>query len=277
MFVNVCVHVWNLQNLCRSACSGSCCLNIQTLYPCLKKSESLPYNRYCIFWCCLFLLAFLYTFAEHPVSQHSMCEERKKRKLSNKFVYNSVFLDLWAHAYFVSSESGVLRLIPCCSYYWPLLRHYAVNDCLSAIRSINWIQRNVIHYSLQPSRCWGFCKSNSFIMLIPLFCHMHHFHLSGVEKSSDGFGSLNKRCLTFNEMRNMKNTFQWQVAYDNHNKKALWMNRRSQYNCGTMLCFLRLPFINFALITLFRNVQDTKDRDILFATIAVFSSLAQNH
>lgn len=30
---------------------------------------------------------------------------------------------------------------------------------------------------------------------------MHHFHLSGVEKSSDGFGLFNKRCLTFNEMR----------------------------------------------------------------------------
>lgn len=43
------------------------------------------------------------------------------------------------------------RLIPCCSYYWPLLRHYDVNDCLSAIRSINWIQRNVIHYS-PPTR-----------------------------------------------------------------------------------------------------------------------------
>ena len=165
--------------------------------------------------------------------------KKKKRKLSNKFVYNNVFLDLRAYAYFVSSETRVLRLIPCCSYYWPLLRHYDVNDCLSAIRSINWIQRNVIHYSPQPSRCWGFCKSNSFIMLIPLFCHMHHFHLSGVEKSSDGFGSLNKRCLTFNEMRNMKNTFQWQVAYDNHNKKALRVNRRSQYNRGTMLCFLR--------------------------------------
>lgn len=163
----------------------------------------------------------------------------QKRKLSYIFVCNSVLLDLWAHAYFVSSESRVLRLIPCCSYYWPLLRRYEVNDCLSAISSINWIQRNVIHYSLQPSRCWGFCKSNSFIMVMQLFCHMHHFHLSGVEKSSDGFGSLNKGCLTFNEMRNMKNTFQWQVAYDNHNKKALWVSRRSQYNCGTMVGFLR--------------------------------------
>lgn len=168
---------------------------------------------------------------------HSILYPKLRSKLSNKFVHNGVFSDLRAHAYFVSSESRVLRLIPCCSYYWPLLRHYDVNDCLSAIRSINWIQRNVIHYSLQPSRCWGFCKSNSFIMLISLFCHMHHFHLSGVEKSSDGFGSLNKRCLTFNEMRNMKNRFQWQVAYDNHNKKAIWMNTRLQFNCGTMLCF----------------------------------------
>lgn len=113
------------------------------------------------------------------------------------------FLDLWTDAYFVSSESRVLRLIPCCSYYWPLLRHYDMNGCLSAIRSINWIQRNVIQYSLQASRCWGFCKLNSFIMLMPLFCQMHHFHLSGVEKSSDGFGSFNKRCLTFNEMRHV--------------------------------------------------------------------------
>lgn len=165
---------------------------------------------------------------------------------TNLFITAS-FLDLWTHAYFVSSESRVLRLIPCCSYYWPLLRHYDMNDCLSAIRSINWIQRNVIHYSLQPSRCWGFCKSNSFIMLIPLFCQMHHFHLSGVEKSSDGFGSLNERCLTFNEMRNMKNTFQWQVAYDNHNTTALWVKRRSQYNCGTMLCFF-LFFLRLHLV-----------------------------
>lgn len=111
------------------------------------------------------------------------------------------FLDLWIDAYFVSSESRVLRLIPCCSYYWPLLRHFDMNGCLSAIRFINWIQRNVIQCSLQASRCWGFCKLNSFIMLMPLFCQTHHFHSSGVEKSSDGFGFFNKRCLTFNEMR----------------------------------------------------------------------------
>lgn len=94
-------------------------------------------------------------------------------------------LTFWPHAYFVSSESRVLRLIPCFSHYFPLLRHCDMNDCLSGIRSINWIQRNVIHYSLQASRCSGFCKLNSFIMLISLFCQMHHFHLSGVETSSE--------------------------------------------------------------------------------------------
>lgn len=137
--------------------------------------------------------------------------------------------------------SRVLRLIPCCSYYWPLLRHCDMNGCLSAIRSINWIQRNVIQYSLQASRCWGFCKLNSFIMLMPLFCQMHHFHLSGVEKSSDGFGFFNKRWLTFNEMRHVtakeKKTFQWQVASDNHNTKVLWAIRGSRYKFGTWLFF----------------------------------------
>lgn len=64
--------------------------------------------------------------------------------------------------------------------------------------------KNVIQSSLQASRCWGFCKTNSFIMLMPLFCHTYHFHLSRVEKSSDGFGFFNERCLTFSEMRNMK-------------------------------------------------------------------------
>lgn len=142
-----------------------------------------------------------------PTPHAPHVKRRKEPKVSHKFVFN-VFLHLWTHAYFVSSESRVLRLIPCCPYYCPLLRHYDMNDCLSGIRSVNWIQKNVIHYSLQPSRCSGFCKSNSFIMLIPLFCQMHHFHLTGVEKSSDGFGSVNEGCLTFNEMRNVKNTLQ---------------------------------------------------------------------
>lgn len=214
------------------------CLNNKRLFPHIKKNNilyNIPYSLSFAVFSDLFLSAF-FIYLHSILYPKLLYIKRKRSKLSNKFVHNGIFLDLQAHAYFVSSESRVLRLIPCCSYYWPLLRHYDVNDCLSAIRSINWIQRNVIHYSLQPSRCWGFCKSNSFIMLIPLFCHMHHFHLSGVEKSSDGFGSLNKRCLTFNEMRNMKNRFQWQVAYDNQNK-AIWMNTRSQYNCGTMLCF----------------------------------------
>lgn len=83
-------------------------------------------------------------------------KRRKEPKVSHKFVSNVFFLHLWTHAYFASSESRVLRLIPCCPYYCPLLRHYDMNDCLSGIRSVNWIQRNVIHYSLQPSRCSGF-------------------------------------------------------------------------------------------------------------------------
>lgn len=39
-------------------------------------------------------LGLLYIFAEHPVFQASVYKGRKKRKVSNKFVYNSVFLDL---------------------------------------------------------------------------------------------------------------------------------------------------------------------------------------
>lgn len=134
-----------------------------------------------------------------PSGSHLYSKPSKNPQTS--LLITACFLDLWIDAYFVSSESRVLRLIPCCSYYWPLLRHFDMNGCLSAIRFINWIQRNVIQCSLQASRCWGFCKLNSFIMLMPLFCQTHHFHSSGVEKSSDGFGFFNKRCLTFNEMR----------------------------------------------------------------------------
>lgn len=161
-------------------------------------------------------------------------------------MFITCFLDLWTNAYFVSSES---RLIPCCSYYWPLLRRYDMNDCLSAIRSINWIQRNVIHYSLQPSRCWGFCKSNSFIMLIPLFCQMHHFHLSGVEKSSDGFGCLNKRCLTFNEMRNMGGRGGTHFNGKWHMTITTWrpFEGKEDCNCATIF-FKALPCVDCALI-----------------------------
>lgn len=125
-----------------------------------------------------------------PSGSHLYSKPSKNPQTS--LLITACFLDLWIDAYFVSSESRVLRLIPCCSYYWPLLRHFDMNGCLSAIRFINWIQRNVIQCSLQASRCWGFCKLNSFIMLMPLFCQTHHFHSSGVEKSSDGFGFFNK-------------------------------------------------------------------------------------
>ena len=107
-----------------------------------------------------------------------------------------------------------------------------------------------------PADVEVFCKWNSFIMLIPLFCHMQHFHLSGVEKSSDGFGSVNERCLTFNEMRDMKCTFQWQVAYDNHNEPAPF-EWADDHNIIVAPCcvFKTLPCINCPLMVLFWNVQ----------------------
>lgn len=144
-------------------------------------------------------------------------------------------------AYSVCCGPTVLRLIPCFLYYFPLQRHCDMNECLSAIRSINWIQRNVIHYCLQASRCSGFCKLNSFIMLIPLFCQMHHFHLSELETSSEWL-RLRQWGHGWHSMRwERENRFEWRVACDNHNW-GLWVERIAQ--CNVAPCWMLPPCIS---------------------------------
>lgn len=118
---------------------------------------TLSYNIHFIFYTYTLIV---YRSAKHPVFD---ALKKEKEKLS-KNVFITASFSIYGPMHILSRLSRVLRLIPCCSYYWPLPRHYDVNDCLSAIRSINWIQRNVIHYSLQPSRCWG------FVSRIPLLC-----------------------------------------------------------------------------------------------------------
>lgn len=113
-----------------------------------------------------------------------------------------------------------------------------MNECLRGIRSINWIQRNVIHYCLHASRCSGFCKLNSFIMVIPLFCQMHHFHLSGLETSSEWL-RLRQWGHGWHSMRwERENRLEWRVACDNHNW-GLWVERRAQ--CSVAPCWTPTP------------------------------------
>lgn len=184
------------------------------------------------------------TFAE-GLDIHVLLGMKEKRKEWNKEgKYSHPWICLWHHPFRCTRPCIFCLLWVESVEINPMLFLLLASpetlwfECLSKRHRIHQLDSKKCYPILSPTQqMLRFCKSNSFIMLIPLFCHTHHFHLTRVEKSSDGFGSLNKWCLTFNEMGNMKNKFQWRVASDNHNKTALWTNRRSQYNCGSMLWF----------------------------------------
>lgn len=105
----------------------------------------------------------------------------------------------------------------------PLPRHCDVNECLRCHQIHQLDSKKCYPFALpKPGRCWGFCKSNPFIMLI-----YHCFVTSAVsiwavvENIIRWVLRLQWRMFDIQwrwGISQQQKTFQWQLTCDNHNK-----------------------------------------------------------